>query len=62
MTASNEIADGVQGQFEGAIRRFDTDDVLSDDQIELYAEKAAAMFAAAVVSRASQQQIEALTE
>ena len=57
-----ELAEGVRGRFAGAIKQYDTDDVLTEEHIDEAAEKAAEMFASTAVSRWSQFTLDELTE
>lgn len=62
MTNKDEIAEDAHGRFAGAVKQFDTNDVLNDEQIDAYATAAAEAFAEQVVDRCSDYQIDELTE
>lgn len=55
-----DFSEAVQGQFEGAIRRFDAADALTDEEVETFAANAADMFESSALSRLSNERIEAL--
>lgn len=62
MATEDEISESIQGQFAGAVKRWDSNDVLDDEQVDAYAGKAAEMFAATLISRCSQYQQDELME